>query len=103
VTESSDAGASPLDRGLAVDGHLDHVTLEHTPTGERRTVDCSGLFCFIGAEPATAWLSGVLELDAKGFILTDRFPTGRDHEQPAVRDARPLPVRNVGAGGIRRR
>ena len=30
------------------------VTLEHTPTGEQRTVPCAGLFCFIGAEPATA-------------------------------------------------
>jgi thioredoxin reductase (NADPH) len=59
-------------RALAGDGHIGHVTLEHTPTGEHRTVDCAGLFCFIGADPATAWLGDVLELDAKGFILTDR-------------------------------
>ena len=59
-------------RALAGDPHLHHVELEHTPTGERRTVDCSGLFCFIGAEPATKWLAGLLELDSKGFILTDR-------------------------------
>jgi thioredoxin reductase (NADPH) len=59
-------------RGLAGDGHLDHVTLEHTPTGERRTVPASGLFCFIGAEAATGWLGNALELDSKGFILTDR-------------------------------
>jgi len=59
-------------RALAGTSHLDHVTLEHTPTGERRTVSCSGLFCFIGADPTTAWLGGALELDAKGFILTDR-------------------------------
>jgi thioredoxin reductase (NADPH) len=59
-------------RALAGEGHLDHVTLEHTPTGERRTVDCSGMFCFIGADAATEWLGGGLELDADGFILTDR-------------------------------
>jgi thioredoxin reductase (NADPH) len=59
-------------RALAGDGHLDHVTVEHTPTGQRRTVDCSGHFCFIGADPATGWLDGALELDSKGFILTDR-------------------------------
>ena len=59
-------------RALAGEGHLDHVTLEHTPTGERRSVGCSGLFCFIGADAATEWLGGGLELDADGFILTDR-------------------------------
>ena len=32
--------------------------------------ECAGLFCFIGAVPATAWLAGVA-LDPNGFILTD--------------------------------
>jgi thioredoxin reductase (NADPH) len=59
-------------RGLAGDGHLRDVTLEHTPSGAHRTVPCSGLFCFIGAEPATAWLGDCVELDRGGFILTDR-------------------------------
>ncbi len=51
------------------DGHLEQVTL--TPkTGEPVTVDCSGLFCFIGAAPATDWITGVA-LDDDGFVLTD--------------------------------
>jgi len=58
-------------RGLSGTDHLEQVTLEHTTTGQVRTVACSGLFCFIGATPATAWLGSVLALDAKGFILTD--------------------------------
>ena len=41
--------------------------LEHTATGERRDVGCTGLFCFIGADPATAWLHGALELDDEGL------------------------------------
>ena len=77
-------------RGLAGDGHLDHVTLEHTPTGEHRTVACTGLFCFIGADPATAWLGGVLELDPAGFVLTDRsLPESLIHGPAFARD--PLP------------
>jgi thioredoxin reductase (NADPH) len=40
-------------RALGGGAHLERVTLEHTPTGRRRTVSCSGLFCFIGAEAAT--------------------------------------------------
>ncbi|WP_037502356.1 FAD-dependent oxidoreductase [Sphingomonas jaspsi] len=38
-----------------------------------RTIDCSALFIMVGAAPNTEWLSGLVELDAKGFI-----PTGRD-------------------------
>ena len=78
-------------RALAGDGHLDHVTLEHTPTGERRTVGCSGLFCFIGADPATAWLGGALELDAKGFILTDRSLPDAIASGPLFATRDPLP------------
>ena len=59
-------------RELAGDGHLARVTLEHTATGERRNVPCSGLFCFIGAVPATEWLDDLVELDGNGFVLTDR-------------------------------
>jgi thioredoxin reductase (NADPH) len=59
-------------RELAGGEHLERVTLEHHETGERREVPCAALFCFIGAQPATAWLGTCVELDAKGFILTDR-------------------------------
>jgi thioredoxin reductase (NADPH) len=59
-------------RAVAGESHLGQVTLEHTPSGERSTVACSGLFCFIGAEPATGWLSGCVALDRAGFIITDR-------------------------------
>jgi thioredoxin reductase (NADPH) len=59
-------------RALGGDGQLSRVTLEHTPSGQRETIDCAGLFCFIGAEPATGWLGGCVALDRSGFILTDR-------------------------------
>jgi thioredoxin reductase (NADPH) len=59
-------------RALAGEQHLAAVVLEDTSSGSRRTVACSGLFCFIGAEPATEWLGNVVALDANGFILTDR-------------------------------
>jgi len=78
-------------RALAGNSHLDHVTLEHTPTGERRTVGCSGLFCFIGADPATAWLAGALELDSKGFILTDRSLPDSITSGPRFATRDPLP------------
>jgi thioredoxin reductase (NADPH) len=54
------------------DDHLESVTLEETKRGERRTVTCAGLFCFIGAVPATGWLGDTIALDDRGFVLTDR-------------------------------
>jgi thioredoxin reductase (NADPH) len=36
------------------------------------TVGCVGLFSFIGADPASAWLSGCVRLDDRGFVPTDR-------------------------------
>jgi hypothetical protein len=38
---------------------------------------CRGLFCFIGAEPTTEWLSGVA-VDEGGFIRTDRDLPSQD-------------------------
>ncbi|MDQ3898339.1 MAG: FAD-dependent oxidoreductase [Actinomycetota bacterium] len=59
-------------RALSGEQTLASVVLEHTPTAERRTIPCAGLFCFIGAEPSTAWLSDRVALDKSGFVLTDR-------------------------------
>jgi thioredoxin reductase (NADPH) len=41
-----------------------------SPDGELPEQACRGLFCFIGAEPATGWLTGVA-LDEHGFVRTD--------------------------------
>jgi thioredoxin reductase (NADPH) len=59
--------------GLAGDEHLEQVTLVNIAGGELHSTPCSGLFCFIGASPATEWLaSSGVTLDANGFVLTDR-------------------------------
>jgi len=59
-------------QSLDGDGHLRQVTLSHLATVEQQTIPCSGLFCFIGARPATSWLEKSVLLDEDGFILTDR-------------------------------
>jgi thioredoxin reductase (NADPH) len=58
--------------GLAGEGRLEKVTLTHLKTGGQQTIPCSGLFCFIGARPATAWLGTEVLRDEDGFVLTDR-------------------------------
>jgi thioredoxin reductase (NADPH) len=74
-------------QNLAGEGHLEQVTLNHTATGRQQTIHCSGLFCFIGARPETAWLGDGVLLDRDGFVLTDRqLP-----ETPSAGRSTPLP------------
>jgi thioredoxin reductase (NADPH) len=78
-------------RGLAGDGHLEAITLEHTATGQRETVRCGGLFSFIGAIPATNWLRGCVSLDRNGFVRTDRSLADDDVNDEVFGDRDPLP------------
>ncbi len=50
---------------------LEGITVTSTAEQTSEHRECRGLFCFIGARPATSWLRGVA-LDEDGFILTDR-------------------------------
>jgi thioredoxin reductase (NADPH) len=52
---------------------LEHVILTG-PDGETK-LPCAALFSFIGADPASQWLSGCAALDGHGFVLTDRALT----------------------------
>lgn len=50
-------------------GHLERICLEHTQTGQREEVHCGRMFIFIGAEPRTEWLDGVVVRDDHGFVV----------------------------------
>jgi thioredoxin reductase (NADPH) len=49
---------------------LERLTLRSRKSGEARVVAAQMLFVLIGAVPRTEWLDGVLERDARGFLLT---------------------------------
>lgn len=85
-------------RVLDGDDHLESVVLEHTPSGHRTTKECLGLFCFIGAEPATSWLQGTVALDDKGFIVTDRSIPARALDDPIFTEREPLPFESSAPG-----
>ncbi len=51
-------------------GRLERICLENTHTGERDEFGCGRMFIFIGAEPRTDWLDGVVARDDHGFILS---------------------------------
>jgi len=56
---------------------LEEVSITDRTADSAQAQPCSGLFCFIGAEPATDWLTGIATGD-DGFIRTDVQLTGGD-------------------------
>jgi thioredoxin reductase (NADPH) len=49
---------------------LEAISIRCADSGDISTVHTNLLSIFIGAEPNTDWLSGVVERDKRGFILT---------------------------------
>ncbi|MFE2960081.1 FAD-dependent oxidoreductase [Nocardia tengchongensis] len=52
------------------DQQLAAITVSGKDSPEPRRLPCAGLFCFIGADPETSWLSEI-RLDSDRFVLTD--------------------------------
>jgi thioredoxin reductase (NADPH) len=52
------------------DDHLQEVSIKCDKTGDITRVPAAALFIFIGAEPRTSWLDGMVEIDSRGFVLT---------------------------------
>ncbi len=74
------------------DERLEAVTLRDA-SGDR-TVDAAGLFVMVGAAPNTGWLSGLVDLDAQGFVVTD---DGHAASCPGI-----FAVGDVRAGSVKR-
>src|SRR6185312_3073641 len=55
---------------LQGDEHLEALTIRDAKTGATRQVETRALFIMVGAAPNTEWLSGLVKLDDKGFVIT---------------------------------
>jgi len=58
--------------GVAGERSLKCLTLRDDVSGKEETHPAHALFVMIGADPRTEWLSGAVQRDPKGFILTGR-------------------------------
>jgi thioredoxin reductase (NADPH) len=72
IAETPNIHVQTRSRVVEVHGaeRLEAITIQCDSTGTAETAPASAMFIFIGAEPRTEWLRGVIERDAKGFILT---------------------------------
>ncbi len=91
IVEHPGIDVRPSTTVLELDGSdlLERVVLAD-PEGTT-TVACGALFSFIGAEPASDWLSGCAALDDHGFVLTDRSLTDDDLDERWNAGRMPLP------------
>jgi thioredoxin reductase (NADPH) len=70
--------------GAAGDEHLEKLTLRDRNTGDEQVVDAHWLFVFIGAEPRTDWLDGIVARDDHGFVLSGPdLPPAPDSRGPS--------------------
>ena len=53
------------------DDQVEGVSVEDAVTGETSRVDLSGLFIYVGLEPNSQYLQGILPLDNAGHVPTD--------------------------------
>ncbi|WKD35651.1 FAD-dependent oxidoreductase [Streptomyces xanthophaeus] len=65
------------------DEHLERLTLHDADTGEDTEIPARFMFTFIGARPHTDWLTGVVERDEYGFVLTGSDLISNGGELPA--------------------
>jgi thioredoxin reductase (NADPH) len=81
--------------------HLEAVSIRSAKTGETREVATRALFIMVGASPNTEWLSGLVDLDDKGFVITG---AGTGGAASPFATSRPgiFAVGDVRAGSVKR-
>ena len=81
--------------------HLEAVTIRNASTGATRLVETRAIFIMVGALPNTEWLSGLVKLDDKGFVITG---AGVDGSASPFATSRPgiFAVGDVRAGSVKR-
>lgn len=54
---------------LVAEARLNSVVTENLKSGEKRTIECDGIFVSIGRKPATEFLGDTIALDKAGYII----------------------------------
>ena len=79
------------------DGRLSSVLVEDLTTGCQEELRPAGVFVFIGLDPNTGFLSDTVDLDQRGFIVTESGMETSRHGIFAAGDARAGSTKQVAA------
>ncbi len=74
---------------------LTGVEVRDVHTGEKRVIDCDGLFVSVGRQPATALVAGQLALDEAGYVVAEESTRTSLPGVFAVGDVRTKVLRQV--------
>ena len=80
---------------------LEAVSIRDVKTGATRVVESRALFVMVGAAPNSEWLSGLVKLDDKGFVITG---SGEGQATSPFATSQPgiFAVGDVRAGSVKR-
>jgi thioredoxin reductase (NADPH) len=90
--------------GGSGDGQLEELSISDLENRVEETFPTRALFVLIGAQPHTEWLAGMVQRDAKGFILTGPDVKREETEWPLERQPKPFETSVPGvfaAGDVR--
>ena len=74
---------------------VERILLADTKGGPDLAIDASGVFVYIGNSPNSGWLRSHLELDERGYIITDERMQTSLPGVFAAGDVRRTPLRQV--------
>ena len=80
---------------LVAEARLNSVVTENLKSGEKRTIECDGIFVSIGRKPATEFLGDMVDLDKAGYIIADESCETRVPGVYAIGDVRTKELRQV--------
>ncbi len=75
--------------------NVDKITVKNVKTSEIKDLEVDGCFIWVGIQPNTKFLEGVVEFDKNGFIITDQHMRTSVPGLFAAGDVRNTPLRQV--------
>ncbi|MBD3662326.1 FAD-dependent oxidoreductase [Sulfitobacter aestuariivivens] len=82
------------------DDTLEEITIRNNEDGSTRRMTCPAVFVMVGAAPNTAWLSGLIDLNDRGFVPTGPACGGRTQYETSCPGV--FAVGDVRAGSVKR-